>query len=508
VNGQQLEQVLRDLPRRGTLVKDRPYRQVWRFEIEGKPYYLKFYPSAGVRDGFRRLFRGSPGLLEFGRLQMLQKAGVPSPRAHAFLSGFRLEGEKGDALIIEGIEPSVGLDQYLNQHELLGRPAPNHRLIARRIRELLKKLAHAGLGHSDLHLGNLVLKDDQVYLLDAYAVHKSGLQMSDLLHLAHSARQFCTTTDLLRGWKELGPGGRMPERNSSSPTLWNRFVSRIFTDDRHFGRIASEGWTGHFFKEARWPRRWSAVSRTKVTGKDWEAAWPILLKQIESDQFTVIKRRPSGDVLAGEVIIGGKPVPVVVKRPRRKYWYRYVNEIGRGMRARRAWRKAWNLVVRNIPTAWPMILMQRRTLGYATDAIIVFERVPGKTLWEMDLGAMTGEERETLMRRCGRLLRRLEQSGLAHGDAKATNWIVHEDPQRGPAPVLVDVDGIRPRMFGPVGVERLLRSLRRHRQFTDDDAERLRAGYAPYACAGSVAAVASEAAPPVRQSGQANEATP
>ena len=31
-----LEQTLRDLPKVGTLVKDRPYRQVWRFEVAGK----------------------------------------------------------------------------------------------------------------------------------------------------------------------------------------------------------------------------------------------------------------------------------------------------------------------------------------------------------------------------------------------------------------------------------------------------------------------------------------
>ena len=506
MNGPELEQILRDLPRRGTRVKDRPYRQVWRFEVEGKPYYLKFYPSAGVRDGFRRLFRGSPALLEFRRLQMLQKADVPSPRAHAFLSGFNLDGEKGDAVILEGIEPSVSLDQYLNQHELLGRPAPNRRVIGQRIRALLKKLAHGGLGHSDLHLGNLLLKDDQVYLLDAYAVHSNGLQMADLLHLAHSARQFCTTTDLVRGWRELGTSGPMPPRNTSSPGLWNRFVSRIFADDRYFGRLTSEGWTGHFFKQAKWPRRWSAVSRMTVAAKDWEAAWPVILKQIESDQFAVIKRRPSGDVLAGEAIIGGKPVPIVVKRPRRKYWYRYVNEIGRGMRARRAWRKAWSLVVRNVPTAWPMLLMQQRTLGYATDAIIVFERVPGKTLWEADLDAMSGEERETLMRRCGRLLRRLELSGLAHGDAKATNWIVCEDAKLGPTPVLVDVDGIRPRVLGPLGTERLLRSLRRHRQFAEADARALREGYAPFSRVTENGAAVSG---PIEGSGtgRANEAT-
>ena len=70
----ELEQALRDLPRVGKLVKDRAYRQVWRFECAGKPYYLKFYPRGRLRDRFYRLVRGSKALLEFHRLQLLQKA--------------------------------------------------------------------------------------------------------------------------------------------------------------------------------------------------------------------------------------------------------------------------------------------------------------------------------------------------------------------------------------------------------------------------------------------------
>src|SRR4051794_27604860 len=70
--GEQLERTLRDLAKVGTLVKDRGYRQVWRFEQDGKGYYLKFYPRGNYRDRWRRLFRGSPAAREFFRLQWLQ----------------------------------------------------------------------------------------------------------------------------------------------------------------------------------------------------------------------------------------------------------------------------------------------------------------------------------------------------------------------------------------------------------------------------------------------------
>jgi tRNA A-37 threonylcarbamoyl transferase component Bud32 len=205
------------------------------------------------------------------------------------------------------------------------------------------------------------------------------------------------------------------------------------------------------------------------------------MQQIESDQLTVLKRSRSGDVLSGEVTLAGQPVPVIVKRPRRRYWHRYINEIGRGSRARRAWRKGWDLVARDIPTAWPLALMEKRVLGYVTDALIVFERVPGPLLTRMNLDELPADDREMLFRRAGRTLRRLERDGRYHWDAKSANWIVLEDPAVGPLPVLIDVDGIRRLKAMGLGMERLLRSMRDHRQYTPQDSFWLCRGYAPYA---------------------------
>jgi len=194
----------------------------------------------------------------------------------------------------------------------------------------------------------------------------------------------------------------------------------------------------------------------------------------------VLKRSPSGDVLLAAITIGGEEVEVIVKRPRRRYWYRYLNEIGRGSRPRRAWYKAWRLIARNLPTAWPVAYMERRRFGYVTDAVIVSEKVPGPTLWQADLDAMTPAGREMLFRRTGRILRRIEQFGFSHFDAKASNWIVRDDPVRGPDPVLIDVDGVRRRRWDALGIQRLLRSMREKKQYTPEDSLALCLGYAPY----------------------------
>jgi tRNA A-37 threonylcarbamoyl transferase component Bud32 len=476
------EDALRNLHRTGTLVKDRGYRQVWRFEHGGKAYFLKYYPKGGVRDRWRRRFRGSPALREFFRLQWLQKANVAAPRAVACLPGLRINDRKGDAVLLDAIEPAVQFDEYLNDLALRGERAPNHRELSRQIRELLLNLGKAGYGHEDLLLGNFLLSDGKVYLLDAYAVTRGGLKTDHVLQLGLSVSRFATRTDLLRGWRELGAGDKPPARNRVAERRFNTFMQKVTGGNRYFGRLVDDdGWEGVTFKQTKYPRAWSAVSQLKVTDDEWRDAWERLRKQVDAGSLEVLKRTASGDVLAGELTIGAHTLPVIVKHPRRKYWYRWINEIGRGSRARRAWMKAWHMIARHIPVAWPLLLMDRRTLGYVTDGLIVFERVPGATLHKADLDAMNPAARDTLFRRVGRVLRRIDDSGFAHFDAKSSNFIVLDDARlNGPTPVMVDMDGIRRRRWLGLGVERLLRAMKQHPQYTPADSLAICQGYAPF----------------------------
>ena len=123
---QALEQTLKNLSRVGTLVKDRGYRQVWRFEHAGKGYYLKFYPRGkSYLSKLKGVLRGNPAMREFQRLQWLQKAAIPAPHAVAVLMGFKIDDCFGDAVLIDAIEPAVTLDRYLNGLHLVGERAPD-----------------------------------------------------------------------------------------------------------------------------------------------------------------------------------------------------------------------------------------------------------------------------------------------------------------------------------------------------------------------------------------------
>jgi hypothetical protein len=124
--------------------------------------------------------------------------------------------------------------------------------------------------------------------------------------------------------------------------------------------------------------------------------------------------------------------------------------------------------------------MERRVVGYVVDQAIVFERLPGKTLAVTNLDILPPDDRDALFRRCGRILRRIDDVGLSHFDSKASNWIITPDEKRGSTPVLVDVDGVRFYRWRTFGMQRLLKSMREHRQYTPRDSLSLCQGYAPF----------------------------
>ena len=478
---QELERTLKDLPRLGTLIKDRGYRQIWRFEINDKAFYLKFFPRPGSK--LKRMFRGNPAMREFSRLQSLQKAKIPSPRAIAVLAGFVLNNVKGDAVLTEAIEPATPLDRYLNDFELKGQRAPDNRQLSQQLRELINSLGKAGFGHDDLHLGNILRHDDPakgLFLLDPYDVTEGGLKMDQILRLGHSAARYATRTDILRAWRLLAQDSPLPKSNRKSPRIWKQFTDKAKRDNRYFGHITLGEWTGSFFKHWKYPYRYAPASRLQISEADWQREWPAVLQKMEAGLLETLKSSPSGDVFAAEITLANRPVEVIIKRPRRRSWFRHVRELGRGSRAKRAWKKSFALITRNIPAAWPLIYLERKTLGYAIDQVIIFERVPGKTLAWTNLDLLSAGDRDQLFRRAGRILRRIEAVGFCHFDSKSSNWIVKPDDQRGPLPILVDVDGVRFYRWNTFGIHRLLRSMKEHRQYTPEDSLALCQGYAPF----------------------------
>ena len=432
-----LEQTLRNLPSVGKLVKDRGYRQVWRFEHDGRAYFLKFYPRHGCRDAFRRLSRGSPARMEFERLQWLQKADIPAPRVVAALYGFHLSGRTGDAVILHAVEPSVQLDHYLNAYELqrrsrpapprLGRPGPIAGEAAGQGRARARGPAP----------GQLPSEGRQACICStATRSARAGCGSATCCCSGHSVRRFATLTDIVRGWKELGPGGPLPgEQPGVAPALGRLSEAARRSKTVTSAACRSGEWSGSFFKHDKYPRRWSDASRLEIVEAEWQAAWPGLLADIEADRLPVIKRSPSGDVLRATVSLGGRerrrdrqaPAPPLLVSISQRDRPRLASLPRRGSR-----RGRWSCAT--CRPRGPCCSWRSARLGYVTDGVIVFERVPGTTLGRATWTSCRRAGARRSFMRAGRILRTIERLGFAHFDAKASNWIVRDDEQLRPRP--------------------------------------------------------------------------
>jgi hypothetical protein len=477
----ELEQALRDFDRIATRLRESKFRQLWSFEFNGKPYYLHFYRR---RTGLSRFWTGESAIVQFIHLRALQGAGVSAARPVAHLSGFHIGELLGDAMIVEAIPSAIQLDRFCQDHYLRGVELTNHRKIAAQVVQIVEQIGRAKFRFSNLDLSHFLIDAGRtVYLHDVRGMRSGGWRMNDIYAFAHHAARFATRTDLLRGWNTLSPEYPFPKRNPVRQKLSTGLVRRSQQDDEDFGVLRADEWTGFFTKSSHYAQPWSVSSRLTIPQRDWESAWPILLAQLQSGQLTPIKLDTGGDVLGGEVVLAGRPVSIIVKRPRRKSFDRYLIDLFRPARAQRMWQKAWMLIALNLPCEWPMLLMQRKKMGYVTDAVVVFERVPGEQLFQADLDSIEPRQREMFFRRAGRTLRAIERNGLVHYDSKSVNWIVYQDPAHGATPVMIDVDGIRPLNFWLQGwgIQRLLRAMKLHPQYTPADSLALCQGYAPMA---------------------------
>lgn len=462
---QAFEAQLRNLDQIATLVRRRAERETWRFEFSGKPYYLHFFPG-------EQKLKTSGAPREFAGLKTLQDFKIPAVRVSAMMSGFRFGGRKGGAIITHGLEPAQRLDDALVSGLSSGL---RYRLLTQLI-EILSKLAAHDVGHESLALSSFIVHEEKLSVLDAIGITSGGLTQEHLMRLAHRAETHLSAADRVRVWRALFP--------DTNPPRDRRRLKRYKRDLRADAvePIVIDDWRGKFRARSIEPLAFSAAARLSITADDWKREWGLLLKRVEADQLDILKRDPSGDVLAGEIALQGRPISVIVKRPRNKYLYRTVLAAFRMSRARRLWEKTRWLQVRHIPVEYPLAYFEKPRLGYAADSIAIFERVPGVTLDHADLDAIPN--RESFFRACGKLLRKIEDTGLTHTDAKSSNWIVFtQHAARGAQPVLIDAYGIRAlnAFLQLFGIRRLLRAMKQHPQYTPEDSRHLCQGFAPRA---------------------------
>ncbi len=465
---------LRQLDRHATLVRTRTGRETWRFSYNDKPYYLHFYPQGSKLSA-------SDAPKEYAGLKTLQDFKIPAVRVVAMMSGYQFGTRKGNAVITQGLEPAVRLSE-------MKPTSRQRRMVVDQVVAILVKMTEHDVGYQDLSLDSFLWHDGRVVVLDGVGVRSEVLTTDQLMQFVHNIDPYATRSDRVRGWRAI------KRDDEELPPEDRARAKRYVQDLKHDAveRVRIGEWSGWFKAHHDRALEHSVSSHLRITKEDWDREWPRVVERMRGEQLEILKRDASGDILAGELHLQGRPIDVIVKRPRNKYLYRRVLGALRASRAKRLFDKTRWLMIRRIDVEYPLIVMERRVMGYAVESVAVFEKVPGQTLDQVDLDTMDASEREDFFRACGRVLRKIEDTGLTHTDAKSSNWIVFRPsplpspvstPEREIRPVLVDAYGVRPlnAFLQLFGIQRLLRAMKNHPQYTPTDSLHICRGFSPRA---------------------------
>jgi len=298
---------------------------------------------------------------------------------------------------------------------------------------LLAELHEAGFVQSDVHVGNFMQREGQVFAVDADGVRST-----------HKLRHHFANLGLFMAQ-------RAPVRDGDMDKVWDAYVEvrgeyvakmgdvqKLIehTDDQRNLRVArylkkTQRACTEFLHRESWRtswlcdrHHWPALQRFSVFPEEhMEAGTPLKL----GNSATVVRIRVDGVAY----IVKRYNVKSLSHRVRR--WFK--------RRARRAWCSGHHLAFLEIAAAKPIALLEQRHGWFVGVCYLVMP-----DCGERHLGHMLDVEDPSfpkLVDQTVSILKGLRAARIEHGDLKATNFVLRDD-----AVALIDYDGMRPAGVG------------------------------------------------------------
>lgn len=429
----------------------------------GRRVLCKLFVDAGAGRRAEREAAGS---------RWLAGAGVPTPR---LLGQWCLQGG-GRALLFEWLEHVAPLADH--DTEGLAHAAAH-----------LARLHAAGLHHADPHPDNLLVARASAGVPVVYFVDPDGVRPGP--------RALCRATGLGRRPSlanlALLCAQRGPERDAELGVVLEAYLD-------------ARGWPGGIHAEAlrRTVVRARARRVRRYLRKTTRPCTEYAVRRTPGELRICVRARvgpglgellehPDRAVAAGELLKDGRSATVVrvrvegqswvIKRYNVKnVWQRLRRSLRPVPRYRNAWRNGQRLHLLGIPTARPVALVERRRGPLRDAAYLVME-----DLGDTDLlaAARHAELGAAIVAEIAALFATLRALGIAHGDTKATNFLLvggglpGAGPDAGapaaePRVALIDLDAMRESRRGAArDVERFLANWQDRPQL----AERFRAAF-------------------------------
>jgi tRNA A-37 threonylcarbamoyl transferase component Bud32 len=462
-NGLRLEEWLRGGHAR--VVKNGPHQTVYHVVLPGLDFYLKHYRLMNVRAWFRQLLRPAKARGEYERARAVAARRVPTITTLGI--GERRLAPGPSYLLTESLQGTEPLSTFVETslHRLEpGRRAAVGQGLARELGKLFARMHDAGIVHSDLHPGNLLVRLDggdrvRLYLIDLHDVRlgrplkwpaaQQNLIIFNRWFVLRSTRSerlrffraYCAERAALAAaaGRPAGPWGDHPamtmavgrdlERRTwkSNIRFWRQREQRCLVTNRYYQRIRSRGIAGYAVRELD-PSSLSSL----LAGPDEPFAWPGTV---------ILKHSRSSTVAEIDIRVGGVVRRVIYKRLAATAWSDPWTGLVRWSGALKSWIYGHALRDRLLPTARPLAVFHRRRHGLPRDGYLLSEKVPDAVDLRRHLEGLNRlpevERRAALRCRIdevARLVRELHRRRLLHRDLKAANILVQSPKSRVQSP--------------------------------------------------------------------------
>ena len=300
----------------------------------------------------------------------------------------------------------------------------------------------AGIKQEDIHLGNFLITDKDVYTIDGDAVDAKLMgkplpKRKSLKNVALFLAQFQPIYDDItliafqnyakeRGWQGTGPlrTRLIREIHRNRNVRKKEYLKKIFRECTPF--VCRRSWNQYL-----------VCDRNFYTE---EIAGFIADPDAVVDSGKVLKDGNSATVSL--VDLGGKHF--VVKRYNIKSILHGLKRCIRPSRARISWRNAHRLsFILGIPTPKPIMLIENRCGPFRSTAYFISEYIEGSDLYNLlHSNGAKGISQAEIIALSGDLLRMLANASISHGDFKATNFIFSNRKL-----FVVDLDAMREHRF-------------------------------------------------------------
>lgn len=470
------------------LVKRNQAREVWRVEVGGQQVYAKIYRAPGWRDRLRVLLRGPGHRAEWRAADYARQRGIPAiePIAQGSASGLFGPWMLITLAVLDGGLLNEGW-QRLCERPRLARDRVSANQLIRVTARLVARAHQEGFRHQDLHAGNLMVQpagpqspaEPVVLFVDLQKVRVNRAvsrraALGNLAQLNQWFRRWTSRTDRLRFLTEYlrhrevihstagharDFGGDVRSFSQAVERVWRRHAHRLWAkrdrrvrrDGRYFARVdLGGGWQGHVFLRSKHLLAGSQASQLVFARDQWKQWLAEPLNWVDPRQTKRVKESKRTTVCQGELPVAEGALPVMIKRVRPRRWKRWLTWF-RHSRNLRTWRKGHALLNRDLPTARPLAVLERRRVGLRLDSLLITELPPEAVDLATALRQLASKQQPSrnwalkyaLTHQLVRLVKEMHACGFYHRDLKASNvLLVPRADGGGLEPWLIDLDGL------------------------------------------------------------------